>query len=860
MRREVVSLLEHSESGETVVAPAGAMPPKPEQGQRLERRIGPYQLLRRVGQGGQGAVYEAIRDDGNFHQRVAIKIVKWEIDSTAAQERFRRERQILAGLQHPYIARLLDGGETDDGTPYLVMEFVEGQPLTIAASDWPVRRKLELFLKVCQALEHAHRNLVIHRDLKPANILVTAEGEPKLLDFGIAKFIDPAATKTQTGMAALTPEYASPEQVRGLPISTLSDIYSLGVVLYQLLTNRKPYKLDTTSPFELERVICVESPAPPALGDELDHILLMALRKEPERRYPSVERFAEDIERYLNNEPVRARPDTLVYRTRKYVRRHWVGLAAASAALAGICIGAGIAVYQARVAQERFGQVRKLANTFLFEFNDEIANIPGTTRARSLVVRTALEYLGSLAKSAGGDIQLQAELASAYQKVGEVQGLPNTANLGDTKGAADSYAHAVSLYEQIVKRDPSYSIDFADCLRKLAFIKLYQHQVPEAHAAIEKALTQSKQFQDQHTLRALALMAAVSDTAGEIAREINGPPEYVHYAQQALHYREEWARLVPPADSVNSQEEVAVSHLRLGRAYMAKGDLSQAGHEMELCLQGLEVALQAQPHNLKYMRNRLATLLSLREVYGSGTGASLEQWDKGAKYGRRAVDACRQMMDADPNEANIRMNHAVALMGLAFDLAQASPGAGIPEAHEAIAAWRSVSASGKISPYDKSMALNNLRLIVPALARANHAEGIGLAQEVVDSTRGMLKDEPKESDSFWYLSDALVAQSEAARESGKIAPGSGVDRYLTEAIAVTKPFIGAADQSLATAMAASDLYEALTLGRIAAGRCAEASEWRAKEVATWAPVAPKSEFAARRMREAQADPPKCTGR
>ena len=255
-----------------------------------QERFGHYQLVRRIGQGGMGAVFEAVRVD-DFHKKVALKIIRQGLDSDFARTRFLQERQMLASLEHPYIARLLDGGETDDGSPYLVLEFVDGEPITQYCSNLGRTARLRLFLKVCEAVEHAHRNLVVHRDLKPANILVTASGEPKLLDFGIAKLLDSGSPQTQTGFAALTPDYASPEQVRGQPITTASDVYSLGVILYQLLTDRKPYKLDTATALEMDRVVCMQPPAPPGLGDDLDHILLLALRKEPERRYGSVQRY-----------------------------------------------------------------------------------------------------------------------------------------------------------------------------------------------------------------------------------------------------------------------------------------------------------------------------------------------------------------------------------------------------------------------------------------------------------------------------------------------------------------------------------------------------------------------------------------
>ncbi|MEM7355511.1 MAG: serine/threonine-protein kinase, partial [Acidobacteriota bacterium] len=362
------------------------------------RRIGPYAVERTLGQGGMGTVYEALRADEEYRRRVAIKVVRHGLDSDDWVRRFRSERQILADLDHPNIARLIEGGTLEDGRPYLVMEFVEGQPLDAACDQrrWSIRQRLELFVKVCGAVQFAHQSLIVHRDLKPGNILLSAAGEPKLLDFGIAKLLQPGdfpqtLALTEPGMRPMTLAYASPEQVAGGSLTTASDVYALGVVLYELLTGRSPYP--SAGP-DLPRAICEEAPPRPSaaaethaglplaggedptvtpeslaalrasdprrlertLAGDLDNIVLEALRKEPERRYPSAAALAADIERYLDHRPVLARPDTLTYRSRKFVRRHRGGVA--TAALAAVALIVFVSVLIAERNRSRYQETR----------------------------------------------------------------------------------------------------------------------------------------------------------------------------------------------------------------------------------------------------------------------------------------------------------------------------------------------------------------------------------------------------------------------------------------------------------------------------------------------------------------------
>ncbi len=360
LRREVEKLLiNHEEAGSFLSNPV-LNPSTVTIGEGDEpmtgRQLGVYQLVRRVGQGGMAAVFLAERNDGEFRQQVAIKLVSPGSDTDEVLSRFRTERQTLAGLDHPNIVKLLDGGSTPEGLPYLVMDYVEGSAIDRYCDNHKlsVEERLRLFARVCEAVEYAHEKRIVHRDLKPGNILVTAEGVPKLLDFGIAKLLEPSAlVLTHTGSRCMTPAYASPEQVRGKPVTTATDIYSLGAVLYELLTGQRPYRLKENTAGEIERAICEQEPEKPnaaapeklrrPLRGDLDNIVLKALAKEPERRYSSVEEFAQDIDRHLRHLPVKARRSTMAYRASRLVKRHKIEVSVTLAALFALAPGSWFA-------------------------------------------------------------------------------------------------------------------------------------------------------------------------------------------------------------------------------------------------------------------------------------------------------------------------------------------------------------------------------------------------------------------------------------------------------------------------------------------------------------------------------------
>ena len=436
----------------------------------IDKKIGAYRIIRELGSGGMGVVFLAEREEGDFEQKVAIKLLKRGMDSQEISKRFKSERQMLARLQHPNIARLLDGGLTEDGLPFFTMEYIQGEPIDTYCDKHKltIKQRLQLFQTVCSAVQYAHRNLLIHRDLKPANILVTEEGEVKLLDFGIAKVISTeenggikGLTLTQAGVRLMTPEYASPEQARGDGVNIATDVYSLGIILYELLTGLRPYRFHTTTPSEIERIICDTATEKPSsalhklkvgenrqddaqvdaeaisasrstrlerlqktLSGDLDNICLMSLRKEPDRRYASVEQLRDDVRRHLNGLPVLARSDTFAYRTQKFMYRNKLRVLAAGAVL--LLIAGLVGFYTARLSSERTiarleAQKAKQVSDFLkglFEVSNPRESGGETITARELLDRGALRLEEELAEQPAVRAEMMHVIGEVYGTLG----------------------------------------------------------------------------------------------------------------------------------------------------------------------------------------------------------------------------------------------------------------------------------------------------------------------------------------------------------------------------------------------------------------------------------------------------------
>ena len=486
LMKDVYSLLRACAEEELITGARLSRKPLEGSTENQHRRIGAYEIDRLLGRGGMGAVYLAHRADGSFEQQVAIKLIDLPLATDLFRERFRQERQILAGLTHPLIARLLDGGLTSEGEPFLVMEYVDGIPIHrfCEANRLSLSERLSLFGRVCEAVQFAHQNLVVHRDLKPDNILVTPDGTPRLLDFGTAKLLSPSAVLlgsefTRQGFQSFTPQYASPEQVLGNPITTASDTYSLGVLLYLLLTGVLPYSLKEFTTAEMVRVICEQPPQRPLLPGgkrldaDLEAIVLKALRKGPEDRYLTAVALASDVQSYLAGRTVTARQGTLRYRAGKFIRRHKVALLGAALVLASLTLGIAGILWQARVAnverrkaEARASDLRELSNSLLSELDEAIKELPGSTGVQRLLVTRVLEHLDRASKDATGDRLTQLDLVNAYTRLGNIQGNPYDQNLGDRAGALASLDKALEVASSLTSTFPGDH----DVLRALASV------------------------------------------------------------------------------------------------------------------------------------------------------------------------------------------------------------------------------------------------------------------------------------------------------------------------------------------------------------------------------------------------------
>ncbi|MFO1340844.1 MAG: serine/threonine-protein kinase [Burkholderiaceae bacterium] len=527
---EVLSLLahlpdDHGAEARAADRPSAALPEPPLMPAGL--RLGAWEIVGPLGQGGMAEVFLARRADGAWEGEAAVKVIKRGMDSAAVLARFAQEQRALARLAHPHIARLLDAGRTVDGLPYFVMERIQGVPIDQACAGRSVDERLVLFLQLADAVAFAHRQLLVHRDLKPSNVLVTADGQVKLLDFGIAKALDPTESagpeQTAAGQRQFTPHYASPEQVRGEPVDTGTDVYSLGVLLYVMLTGAPPYGRGATTVFEAIRAVLEEAPTRPSvahpllasdpawlatrkrLAGDLDNILLKALSKEREARYPSAEALAADVRAHLAGWPVSAHPPGWAYRSGRFLRRHRLAASLVSALGLAVVGGAGLALWQAHearlardAAQAHLAELRRLAHAMIFEVNDALQS--GATEGRRVLVKTAAEYLERQAAGAQPDDGQSMALAEALSGLAKLEGHAYTDNVGDFAAGLSHYRQALALLRPLQPRhegDPAWQAAMVAALEGISSIERQQRHLPEAYAAMQEV--------SLHAARAAAL-------------------------------------------------------------------------------------------------------------------------------------------------------------------------------------------------------------------------------------------------------------------------------------------------------------------------------------------------------------------
>jgi serine/threonine protein kinase len=723
LKREVEELLNFEETESDVLeleALSGVIGREYASKSLINQQIGNYKIVGELGTGGMGAVYLAERADGEFQQKVALKLIKRGMDSDAVLQRFINERQILASLEHPNIAHLIDGGTTNDGLPFFVLEYVEGASILQYADEQNLElsARLELFREVCSAVSFAHQNLVIHRDLKPSNILITKDGKVKLLDFGIAKLLKSEdQNQTATQMHVFTPEYASPEQVRGEKLTTASDVYSLGVILYELLTDSRPYETESKNISQIIKAVCESEPVRPSsavggqwsvgsetkrnfgqktnpksripnprsLKGDLDNIILKALRKEPDRRYSSVEQFSEDVRRHLTGLPVSASSDTWSYRATKFVRRNRYSVAAAGLILITLLAGLFATLYQRNRAQRRFNDVRQIANSFLFEFHDSIKDLPGATPARELVVKRAIEYLDTLAAESDGDPTLQRELATAYSQIGQIQGNSYHSNLGDTDGAMKSYLRSLEIRQKLSDADPKnleIQHELADSHEGVGDMLYTINDLKAGLESYEKAVTIREKIVAAvpENLEYQYYLANVLGKRGDISG-MEGFPNlgdiktaYNSY-QQVVGIYEGLSRSAP--DNEKYRLGYATNLNFFGMLQTATGNAKDAIANGQKALVIFDSLIAANPNNAKYETHKMSALVFMRfPLLDEG------RTDEAIANGRLVVSIMEKQVAADPKNSFARRSLSVSYNSLGKCLLQAGDAKGAIENHQ----------------------------------------------------------------------------------------------------------------------------------------------------------------------------------
>jgi tetratricopeptide (TPR) repeat protein len=804
----------------------------------IGQKLGPYTLKSAIGHGGMGSVWLAERSDGRFERLAAVKLLNLAL-AAHGETRFRTEGRILARLTHPQIAQLLDAGVSPSGQPFLVLEHVDGQPIDEFCNTrgLDIQARIVLFLDVLAAVAHAHANLVVHRDLKPSNVLVTKDGQVKLLDFGIAKLlVDEAGGTPRTGItrefgAALTPEYAAPEQIMGEAVSTATDVYALGILLFLLLTKQHPAGEHRRSPADLMKAIVeVDFPRPSdvasdarvrrLLQGDLDTILGKALKKKPSERYASVTELANDLRRYMRHEPITARPDTFGYRAAKFVRRHRWPVATAIVTIAVLSAALFVANRQRLAAERRFQQLRQLSDQ-VFGLDREIRHLPGATQAREALVSASLQYLEGLAKDASRDLELLQEVSEGYWRVGRIQGVPSELNLGNLSKAEETLAKAAASSESILAArpgDPRAMFLSAAIAQDRMIVaetgRRTEDALNHARLAVERrdAFLASGQATDFQRGEAATLYGNVSLAYINLKRY----DEAIQMAQ----------RQVDIANTLKGPEQkLAFALSLLANARRLKGDLDGA-------LEAIQEARQytkrvTYPDDTARMLDLYGIVLREGFILGEDRAISLNRPDDAAAAFREAFTLTDEAAKRDPNDSTSRSRVGTSGRELGDVLRWRQPEEALQVYDVGLSRLREVRNNVR-AQRDTALILANSSYALRLLKRPEESERrLSAALQILTET----KDYPAERialDSPVYA--VLLAGADHHADTGDQARALREYETLVERVLASKPDV---ENDLREAYGLSLLYEGLARRQRAMAATSQADQSDEKRQALW---------------------------
>ena len=803
--------------------------------------IGTYTLTAPIGQGGMGSVWLAERSDGRFERQAAVKFLNIALVTGAAEERFKREGTILGRLVHPHIAQLIDAGVSISGQPYLVLEYVSGQQIDLYCDsrNLDVESRVRLFLDVLAAVAHAHANLIVHRDIKPSNVLVSSDGQVKLLDFGVAKLLendgqpDAATSLTRDAGAAMTLMYAAPEQVTGEPVTTATDVYAVGVLLYLLLAGQHPSGAGPHSSADLIKRIVDTEPAPPSgagerlpklrrmIRGDLDTIVVKALKKNPRERYTTVTAMAEDLVRFLKHEPIAARPDTITYRAARFARRNRAAVALATLTLVASVAGVAGTVIQARsanreriVAQRRFDDVRELSNK-LFDIDVRVRRLPGASDTRQFIVDISLDYLRRLANDVHDDAGLALDVGTAYMRVGRVQGVPINTNLGQSENAEQNLRIAEGLIGSVLKAQPSNRMAF---LRSAQIahdrMVLAQYRRPDTDAL--PLAYESEKWLEKY-LSTGPIDEAEKNQVAVVGLNVANWYFHERQLQDGLRLVR---RTIDIAKATNQPGQAGSAQIVVARALRRAGDLEGA---LAAIREGLALFDPNAPPGSTY---RLA-LAEEAAILGEDEAISFGRSQEAIESFNRAIAIAENLAKQDPNDAQSRFSigdYATSLGGILRHTDPRQATARYDEALQALAAIKNNPGARR----DEVRALAGSAY--PLMQIGNATE----ARRRLDAAQSRLSEQklyPLDQIELGSETDKMLrALADVEAGTGNIRRGTEIYQELLAKVMASNP---KAETDLEDANDLSNIYRAMAQVHRRAGQTSVAAGLEARRLQLW---------------------------